>query len=134
MFCLLSWVCFAVHRNNLMTLFQTLNVLQHNKQLQYVVCCVLSPVPPLMLVFFVRNVSVLVGFTGSYARMFIMFVVPTCLVHTSRRRMRERFGDNIRNHGMRSPFQHIAWIYVILLFSAASLVVITINNVMTFTQ
>eukprot|EP00301_Raphidiophrys_heterophryoidea_P021780 c6104_g1_i1.p1 GENE.c6104_g1_i1~~c6104_g1_i1.p1 ORF type:complete len:516 (+),score=90.78 c6104_g1_i1:119-1549(+) len=118
-------------RNNLKTLFQHMNVLNDAPMRQHYVCCLLSPFPPLLLAFAVHDVTVLVGVTGAYAGMFIMFIVPTCLVHLSRKAVCEALKQNaMPQHETRSPFTHIAWVYIILAFSSVSLVIITINQIL----
>eukprot|EP00299_Pterocystis_sp_00344_P019851 c9814_g1_i4.p1 GENE.c9814_g1_i4~~c9814_g1_i4.p1 ORF type:complete len:360 (-),score=71.36 c9814_g1_i4:7-1086(-) len=119
-------------RNNLLTLFKQLNLLTWNTKLQYIVCCLLSPLPPLAVVYIVRDVSVLVGFTGAYAGVFIMFIVPACLVYRSRNQLKKELGRALPSHDLTSPFQHVAWVVVILIWSCVSLVIITVNNVMHY--
>ncbi len=45
----------------------------------------LACVPPIGIAFATRNVDFLVGFTGSYAGLCIMFVIPALLVMYARR-------------------------------------------------
>jgi hypothetical protein len=45
----------------------------------------LAVIPPICIAFGTRNVDLLVGITGSYAGLGIMFLIPTSLVFYSRR-------------------------------------------------
>eukprot|EP00300_Choanocystis_sp_HF-7_P019888 c20456_g1_i1.p2 GENE.c20456_g1_i1~~c20456_g1_i1.p2 ORF type:complete len:204 (-),score=55.36 c20456_g1_i1:76-687(-) len=120
-------------RNNIITLFQRVGILNGSKW-QHYLAAFITPCPPIILAFIVHDVSVLVGFTGSYAGTFIMFILPACLVRSSRKQLRENLRlEKVPQHDLTSPFQSDVWIWVILAWAAISLVVITVNNIMKLT-
>eukprot|EP00298_Acanthocystis_sp_HF-20_P005737 c15807_g1_i1.p1 GENE.c15807_g1_i1~~c15807_g1_i1.p1 ORF type:complete len:469 (+),score=175.67 c15807_g1_i1:40-1446(+) len=118
-------------RNNLVTLFQRLDILNHSKKKQFLLCAILSPCPPLLVSFAVHDVSMLVGITGAYGGMFIMFIIPTLFVRISRQQLELYLGvGGIPDHSLRSPFRSKYWEYGVLLWSVVSLGIITASYIM----
>lgn len=102
--------------------------------------------PPLVVAFFTEDVSMLVGFTGAYAGLGIQWIVPTLLIFCLRRRLADEWKEmhpteaavtrlsSLAARGNRnrfaSPFAHQAWLYLVLVFSLVSIVLITITHSM----
>ncbi|CAI5742583.1 unnamed protein product [Hyaloperonospora brassicae] len=99
--------------------------------------------PPLVVAFFTEDVSMLVGFTGTYAGLGIQWIVPTCLVYSLRHRLAVDYthlqpiaaegptsASTVSGHTNRfaSPFAHDAWLYVVLGVSLLSVVLVTITH------
>uniref|UniRef100_A0AAV1T5E8 Amino acid transporter transmembrane domain-containing protein n=1 Tax=Peronospora matthiolae TaxID=2874970 RepID=A0AAV1T5E8_9STRA len=99
--------------------------------------------PPLVVAFFTEDVSMLVGFTGTYAGLGIQWLVPTCLVYCLRNRLAVEWQQQHPMEGelsptseatpgpknrYASPFVHDAWLYVVLGFSLVSVVLVTITH------
>lgn len=93
----------------------------------------LAALPPIGIAFATHNVKYLVNYTGSYAGLGIMLVVPAILVIFARKRVAQLLPG--QSNPYRHPlFRHDAWAYVILLISAAALALITYNNVADHTS
>ncbi|EDO27621.1 predicted protein, partial [Nematostella vectensis] len=76
-------------------------------------------IPPMTLAAAVHDVSKLVVLTGSFAGLAIMLLTPAFLVLYSRRKLKRLVGPNWHEmHPHLSPFQHNAWIYLVLAFAA----------------
>eukprot|EP00742_Colponemidia_sp_Colp-10_P002972 GILJ01003171.1.p1 GENE.GILJ01003171.1~~GILJ01003171.1.p1 ORF type:complete len:535 (+),score=35.66 GILJ01003171.1:36-1640(+) len=81
----------------------------------------LAVTPPLLLAFLNRDVQQIVSLTGAFAGLFIMFVVPCCLVVQARAQLAKKFGKSVKNP-FHSPFRHRNWLYLVaawILFSLA---------------
>uniref|UniRef100_H3AS47 Amino acid transporter transmembrane domain-containing protein n=1 Tax=Latimeria chalumnae TaxID=7897 RepID=H3AS47_LATCH len=81
-------------------------------------------IPPVVIALATHNIEMIVGVTGSYAVTVIQFVIPPLLVYFSRKNAREMFGKDVQI-GHASPFQHIFWIVLTLIFAAFILTVVT---------
>ncbi|KAL7682517.1 putative amino acid transporter, transmembrane domain-containing protein [Plasmopara halstedii] len=109
-------------------------------------CALVALLPPLVVAFFTEDVSMLVGFTGAYAGLGIQWIVPTFLVFCLRRRLEAEWkqmhpmeaavtrSNTLAARGnlnrFASPFAHQAWLYLVLVFSLLSVVLITITHSM----
>lgn len=58
---------------------------QMNHTVRRIVFALLAVVPPVVISFFIRDVEFLVGITGSYAGLGIMFLFPALLVQFARK-------------------------------------------------
>jgi len=74
--------------------------------------------PPVVIAVFVHDVSQLVALTGSFAGLAIMFVTPGLLVLYSRDKLDKSVPHWRQMHHHKSPFQHKAWVYLMLAFAA----------------
>eukprot|EP00128_Syssomonas_multiformis_P016396 Colp12_sorted_trinity150504_noHs@22127 len=84
-------------------------------------------VPPLIIAFCTRNVSLLVAVTGSYPGLGIQYVIPTLLVMCARKKLFEMTGEYRNIHS--SPFKHKAFVYFMLIFSFVCICLITFNHI-----
>lgn len=78
--------------------------------------------PPVVVAVFVHDVGQLVSLTGSFAGLAIMFVTPGLLVLYSRDRLDKTVPHWRQMHPHISPFQHQAWVYLMLMFAAFVLI------------
>eukprot|EP00298_Acanthocystis_sp_HF-20_P009370 c18265_g1_i1.p1 GENE.c18265_g1_i1~~c18265_g1_i1.p1 ORF type:complete len:474 (+),score=128.53 c18265_g1_i1:69-1490(+) len=121
-----------VLKNNILAIFQKLKIWEHQKRNQSIASSLLAPIPPLLVAFAVRDVSTLVGITGSYGGMCLMFIFPTLFVRISRQRLMQYVGpQGIPKHALRSPFTSPFWEYLILSWAGISLIVITTNFIIS---
>jgi len=79
------------------------------------------------LAFATKNIDILVGITGSYAGLGIMFVIPAFLVLSSRKKIIDLDSSLVNPHA--SPFAHKGWIYMILVTCAICVILITFNHI-----
>ncbi|KAL6076124.1 General transcription factor IIE TFIIE subunit [Balamuthia mandrillaris] len=137
-------------RNNLMHLFPEPKVRWY-KWVKQPLFSLLAITPPFAIAFGTRNVSILVSFTGSYAGLFIMFVIPALLLFFSRRKVRallsssppitaaedrggEEQRDAVEYNPHRSVFGHWLWLALVLLWSVAALALVTFNHIYSFVK
>eukprot|EP00735_Rhodelphis_limneticus_P011629 TRINITY_DN4754_c0_g1::TRINITY_DN4754_c0_g1_i1::g.21288::m.21288 TRINITY_DN4754_c0_g1::TRINITY_DN4754_c0_g1_i1::g.21288 ORF type:complete len:504 (-),score=68.34,sp/Q8NE00/TM104_HUMAN/40.97/2e-108,Aa_trans/PF01490.13/5.1e-15,Trp_Tyr_perm/PF03222.8/8.8e-05,Trp_Tyr_perm/PF03222.8/3.1e+02,ESAG1/PF03238.8/0.35,Reticulon/PF02453.12/1.2e+03,Reticulon/PF02453.12/0.77 TRINITY_DN4754_c0_g1_i1:585-2096(-) len=90
-------------------------------------------IPPILLAYVTRNVTLLVSITGSYAGVAIQFVTPACLVLCARSRQRHAFGPAVINP-FQSPFRHPHFAHSMLALAALSVCVITYNHITSWTM
>mmetsp|Transcript_16118 Transcript_16118/g.33213 ORF Transcript_16118/g.33213 Transcript_16118/m.33213 type:complete len:386 (+) Transcript_16118:375-1532(+) len=116
-------------RNNMMKIFtfgENAPWAQGNNRRQYLFALIAS-LPSLLLAAVFTQVDVLVSLTGSYAGLFIEFVIPVTLVYFARKEMKEKYPGEPNPY--KSPFQNIAWLIGILIVAGLSLIVVTLQNV-----
>ncbi|XP_055546899.1 transmembrane protein 104 homolog [Wyeomyia smithii] len=114
-------------RSNLQTLFLDTNQLDsYNFFLRRVFFPLLAIVPSVVVCFFTESVISLVGFTGCYAGTGIQYVIPAFLVYHARRTCESMIGRGIVNE-FRSPFKGNVWLLLILSWTAACLVLVSID-------
>lgn len=82
--------------------------------------------PPIVITFFTDSLASLVSFTGSYAGTGIQYIIPVALVWQARKTCRAILGQGIIND-FRSPFQNIAWLIFVFVWSVTSVVLVTVN-------
>lgn len=110
-------ICITL-RNNLMALFPFSKELFFSQQIFTLVALM----PPVVVAVFVHDVGQLVSLTGSFAGLAIMFVTPGLLVLYSRDRLDKTVPHWRQMHPHISPFQHQAWVYLMLMFAAFVLI------------
>ncbi|XP_053658979.1 transmembrane protein 104 homolog [Anopheles marshallii] len=116
-------------RNNLQTLFLDPAQLEtYNFFLRRVFFPLLAILPPLIVCYFTESVSNLVGFTGCYAGTGIQYLIPIALVLSARRTCDNMIGRGIVNE-FRSPFKGTLWPMLVLGWTVACLVLVTIDLV-----
>lgn len=86
----------------------------------------LAILPPIIITFFTDNIASLVNFTGSYAGTGIQYIIPIALVWQARKTCRAILGQGIVNEH-RSPFQNVAWLLFVLVWSVTCVVLVTVN-------
>ncbi|XP_050670792.1 transmembrane protein 104 homolog [Leptidea sinapis] len=114
-------------RNNLQSLFlDTSRLDTYNIILRRLLFPVLAVVPPLLLTYFLEDISILIKFTGSYAGTGIQYFIPTFLVISARRHCKNLLGLGVVNK-YKSPFSNIAWAIFVLLWSLMCIILVTVN-------
>jgi len=106
-------ICITL-RNNLMALFPISKRFFLSQQ----IFTLIALMPPVVIAVFVHDVSQLVALTGSFAGLAIMFVTPGLLVLYSRDKLDKSVPHWRQMHHHKSPFQHKAWVYLMLAFAA----------------
>lgn len=114
-------------RSNLQTLcLDTTQLDLYNFFLRRVFFPLLAILPPVIVCFFTESVISLVGFTGCYAGTGIQYIIPVCLVFCARQTCESMIGRGIVNE-YRSPFKGNLWLILVLSWTAACLVLVTID-------
>lgn len=100
----------------------------------------LAIVPPFLIAYGTRNVSLLVSLTGSYAGLMIMYVIPALLLVFSRRTLRASLGDERARGAMRAhPFAsrvlgHWVGVTILAIWSAVALAAVSASHVYDFVE
>ncbi|CAH0719512.1 unnamed protein product, partial [Brenthis ino] len=114
-------------RNNLQSLFlDTSRLESYNFILRKLVFPVIAVIPPLLLTYFLEDISILIKFTGSYAGTGIQYIIPTFLVLSARRHCTNLLGLGVVNK-YKSPFSNIAWAIFVLLWSVMCIILVSVN-------
>ncbi|KAJ5067194.1 transmembrane protein [Anaeramoeba ignava] len=116
-------------RNNLQAVFR-IKPTSRFYRYQRVVFTIVGSFPPLLIAFFIRDVSLLVDFTGSYAGICIMFLFPTLFVLFGRKQIHKKYGKI--HFTQQSPFQSKFWLYLIIGWSIFALVFNTVIQILQF--
>ena len=112
-------------RNNLM---QLLPIGRAGSTLRQVAFTLVAALPPIAIASVTRDVQMVTAYTGAYAGMAILFLIPTALVTLGRKRATERWGhDAVARNPLRSPAGHVAWSILIVSFAAVAIVFNTVN-------
>ncbi|XP_011301373.1 transmembrane protein 104 homolog [Fopius arisanus] len=112
-------------RNNLQSLFL-------NKDSTYNLCLrkltfpILAVVPPYAIAMATKDLSILVGITGSYAGAGIQYLIPTFLVYHARRRTNDVIGLGVKNK-FSSPFRSNYWLIFVVLWAFACMIIVSVN-------
>lgn len=114
-------------RNNLQSLFlDTSRLESYNFVSRKLVFPIVSVIPPLLLTYFLEDISILIEFTGSYAGTGIQYLIPTFLVMTARRHCSNLLGLGVVNK-YKSPFSNGAWGVFVLIWSFVCLILVSVN-------
>ncbi|XP_046959768.1 transmembrane protein 104 homolog [Vanessa cardui] len=114
-------------RNNLQSLFlDTSRLDSYNFVFRKLLFPVVAVVPPLLLTYFLEDISILIKFTGSYAGTGIQYMIPTFLVLSARRHCTNLLGLGVVNR-YKSPFSNIAWAIFVLLWACMCVILVTVN-------
>ena len=85
-------------------------------------------IPPLIIAFITDDLQILVGVTGSYAGASIQYFIPAGLVFFARRMIAvdgEKYGVNL----YQSPFKHVLWLLLTMVWAVACIVLVTVNHI-----
>lgn len=85
--------------------------------------------PPAIVSLGTDNVEILASITGSYAGVGVQYVIPALLIYGARKNM----GDIVEYMPTNyiSPFSHKFWIYFLFAWAALTVVVVTVNHILT---
>ncbi|XP_023213625.1 transmembrane protein 104-like isoform X2 [Centruroides sculpturatus] len=116
-------------RNNLKALFLK-DTRQYSFFLKGIFFPLVTILPPVAIALATEDLEILVGITGSYAGAIIQYIVPATLVYYARKDALTALGLGVKNKHM-SPFHHTAWIIFVLVWSAACIIFVTVNHIIT---
>uniref|UniRef100_A0A0N5AT67 Aa_trans domain-containing protein n=1 Tax=Syphacia muris TaxID=451379 RepID=A0A0N5AT67_9BILA len=95
-------------------------------------CCLLLVILlPMSISLVTDNVLLLASITGSYPGVAVEYTIPSLLVIYARRFNRQKFGETSSGENF-SPFKSPLWPYVMLTWSAFTIVMVTLNLMKTF--
>lgn len=114
-------------RNNLQSLFlDTSRIESYNFILRKIIFPIVTVVPPVLLTYFLEDISILIQFTGSYAGTGIQYFIPTFLVMSARRHCTNLLGLGVVNK-YKSPFSNVAWAIFVLLWSVVCIILVSVH-------
>lgn len=111
-------------RNNLQSLFHSENALY--SCLYKLVLPILAILPPYLIAMSTKDLSILVGITGSYAGAAIQYLIPTFLVYYARQKTNKVIGLGVINK-FASPFSSNYWLIFVIVWAIACMILVTIN-------
>ena len=109
-------------RNNLKTLIQS-KIPPTHEYVDRLLYPLLAIVPPIIIVYFTNDVSVLVGITGAYAGAGIQYLLPAFLVWQARKQLDAIFGSLRNKHA--SPFKGSVWVWLTVAWCFLALIFVT---------
>lgn len=112
-------------RNNLQSLFLNEDV-AYNLCLQKLVFPVLAVIPPYLIAMSTKDLSILVGITGSYAGAGIQYLIPTFLVYYARKKTNKNIGLGVTNN-FASPFSSRYWLIFVVVWAIACMILVSVN-------
>lgn len=114
-------------RNNLQTLFLDKSQMEnYNFFIRRFAFPLMTIIPTFIITFNTENVLSLVSFTGNYGGAGIQYIIPIALVFYARRSCTRILGTGIVNE-YRSVFESNKWLWLILVWTGLSLIMVTIN-------
>lgn len=112
-------------RNNLQSLFLDKDA-TYNICLRKLVFPVLAVLPPYAIAMVTKDLSVLVGITGSYAGAGIQYIIPTFLVYYARKKTDRVIGLGVPNK-FASPFSGKFWLVFVILWAVTCMILVSVN-------
>ena len=112
-------------RNNLQSLFLCEDE-TYSLCVRRVIFPLLAVLPPYLIAMCTKNLSILVGITGSYAGAGIQYLIPTILVYNARKQTAEIIGQGVTNK-FASPFASTHWLIFILIWASVCMLLVSIN-------
>lgn len=94
--------------------------------LRKLVLPILAVVPPYMIAMSTKDLSILVGITGSYAGAGIQYLIPTFLVYYARQKTNKVIGLGVVNK-FASPFSSNCWLVFVTVWAIACMVLVSVN-------
>lgn len=114
------------------TLRNNLQSLVLKEDMNYGICLqkltfpILAILPPYIIAMSTKNLSVLVGITGSYAGAGIQYLIPIFLVYNARLQSTQIFGNRSSNK-FASPFAGTSWLIFIFLWAVICMFLVSLN-------
>ncbi|XP_068973834.1 transmembrane protein 104 homolog isoform X1 [Bombus flavifrons] len=111
-------------RNNLQSLFLSDDT--SHLCLRKIVFPILAILPPYMIAMSIKDLSILVGITGSYAGAGIQYLIPTFLVYYARQKTNRLIGLGVVNK-FASPFSSNCWLIFVIIWAIACMILVSVN-------
>ncbi|XP_031836958.1 transmembrane protein 104 homolog [Nomia melanderi] len=111
-------------RNNLQSLFLSEDT--SYLCLRKVVFPILAVLPPYLIAMSTKDLSILVGITGSYAGAGIQYLIPTFLVYYARQKTNKVIGLGVVNK-FASPFSSNCWLVFVIIWAIACMILVSVN-------
>ena len=118
-------------RNNLQSLF--LHEDTSYSCLYKLVFPILAILPPYMIAMSTKDLSILVGITGSYAGAGIQYLIPTVLVYYARQKTNKVIGLGVVNK-FASPFSNNCWLVFVIAWAITCMVLVSVNFIQIHLQ
>ncbi|CAL7940273.1 unnamed protein product [Xylocopa violacea] len=111
-------------RNNLQSLFFN----EDNSYTCYrkFILPILAVLPPYLIAMSTKDLSILVGITGSYAGAGIQYLIPTFLVYYARQKTNNVIGLGVVNK-FASPFSSNCWLIFVIAWAIACMILVSVN-------
>lgn len=119
-------------RNNLQSLFLKEDTV-YNLCRQKLVFPVLAIVPPYLIAMTTKDLSILVGITGSYAGAGIQYLIPTFLVYYARKKTNKVIGLGVINK-FASPFSGRCWLAFVVVWAITCMILVSVNFIQVHLQ
>ncbi|XP_011703756.1 PREDICTED: transmembrane protein 104 homolog isoform X2 [Wasmannia auropunctata] len=119
-------------RNNLQSLFLKEDT-SYNLCLQKLVFPILAVIPPYLIAMTTKDLSMLVGITGSYAGAGIQYLIPTFLVYYARQKTNKIIGLGVINK-FASPFSGRYWLIFVVVWAITCMILVSVNFIQIHLQ
>ncbi|XP_024872972.1 transmembrane protein 104 homolog isoform X1 [Temnothorax curvispinosus] len=119
-------------RNNLQSLFLKEDTF-YTLCLQKLVFPILAVVPPYLIAMTTKDLSILVGITGSYAGAGIQYLIPTFLVYYARKKTNKVIGLGVINK-FASPFSGRCWLTFVVVWAITCMILVSVNFIQVHLQ
>ncbi|XP_043289245.1 transmembrane protein 104 homolog [Venturia canescens] len=116
-------------RNNLESLFLDKEKV-YNIFLRKLLFPIVAVIPPYTIAMITKDLSILVGITGSYAGAGIQYLIPTFLVYYARKKTDRVIGLGVINK-FSSPFSGNCWLGFVIVWASACMVLVSVNLIET---
>ncbi|KAK2588254.1 hypothetical protein KPH14_004284 [Odynerus spinipes] len=119
-------------RNNLQSLFLYEDT-TYNFCLRKLIFPILAVLPPYLIAMSTKDLSKLVGITGSYAGTGIQYLIPTFLVYYARKKTNKVIGLGVINK-FASPFSSNFWLIFVIVWAIACMFLVSVNFIQIHLQ
>ncbi|KAI4480819.1 PREDICTED: transmembrane protein 104 homolog [Polistes canadensis] len=118
-------------RNNLQSLFLYDDTSYYF--LRKLIFPVLAILPPYLIAMSTKDLSKLIGITGSYAGTCIQYLIPTFLVYYARKKTNKIIGLGVINK-FASPFASNFWLIFVIVWAVACMILVSVNFIQIYFQ
>lgn len=112
-------------RNNLQSLFLSDNS-TYNLCIRRIIFPLMAILPPYLIALMTKDLSMLVGVTGSYAGAGIQYLIPTFLVFTARQKTFRTIGTGVVNN-FASPFRSNYWLVFVVIWTVTCTALVSVH-------
>lgn len=113
-------------KNNLQSLFLGSDNSSYNYFTRKILFPTLAIFPPYVIAMTTKNLSVLVGLTGSFAGVGIQYLMPTFLVYYARKKTSAVIGLGVKNKFI-SPFAGQHWLSFVVIWASACMILVSFH-------